>query len=324
MKILVADDAEIQRTILRRKLEALGHEVATSRDGDEAWRLFQGGRFPLVVSDWMMPGLDGPELCRRIRRVEDNFYTYVILLTGREGDADRLEGLEAGADDFITKPVNVQELTVRLAIASRILAVHERLSEQNDRLAELATTDGLTGVKNRREFQRSLDVAAAAAARQGSPLSVVLLDVDHFKSYNDTFGHPRGDDVLRRIGSLLREGCRGHETAARYGGEEFALILPGADATQARDAAERIRRAVAVAGWEDRPITASFGVATREAGCASAADLVAAADRALYRAKALGRDRVSHAEYGMDEGDGPVGLEGSPRQKVGCRDILVS
>lgn len=295
VRILIAEDEEIPAHILRRMLEAMGHDITTASDGAQAWRLFQAERPSVVISDWMMPELDGPSLCRRIRASGDGSYTYFLLLTARGTRGDRMEGLRAGADDFLTKPLDPEELAVRLEIARRILNIQARLEHQNARLAELATTDDLTGLKNRREFLRALEMAHALVVRQGLPVSLVMLDVDRFKSYNDSFGHTAGDDALRVVGRLLRDSCREHETVARYGGEEFVAILLGADAEEARVVAERLRATLAGSDWPHRPVTASFGVATAarrlEGGPKT---LIEQADLALYLSKRRGRNCVTH------------------------------
>ena len=198
MKILIAEDQPAAALYLRRTLEKMGHQAEVAPDGEAAWQMIRDGDTPLLISDWMMPHLDGPELCRRLRAVAADRYIYIILLTSLDRREDRLKGLRAGADDFLTKPPDPDELAVRLEIAERILAVHDQLARQNARLAELATTDELTGVKNRRRFREDLDLLFAQADRLGSPLSLIMLDIDHFKQYNDSFGHPAGDRVLRR------------------------------------------------------------------------------------------------------------------------------
>jgi diguanylate cyclase (GGDEF)-like protein len=306
MRVLIAEDEPIPAHLLRRMLEAMGHEVQTASDGLQAWRLFQAEHPPVVISDWVMPELDGPGLCRRVRAVAGNSYTYFILLTAKGGRGDRMEGLRAGADDFLTKPLDAEELAVRLEIARRILDIQARLEHQNARLAEMATTDDLTGLKNRREFLRALEMAQALASRQGLPLSLIMLDVDHFKSYNDTFGHTAGDDALRAVGAVLRECCREHETIARYGGEEFVAILLGAGAEEARLAAERLREAVTRRSWRHRPLTVSCGVATAVPPMqGNPKTWIDHADMALYLSKRRGRNCVTH----YDDPPGPsVGL----------------
>ena len=295
MKILIAEDQPPAALFLRRSLERMGHEVTVAIDGGQAWHLVQSGNAPLLISDWMMPVLDGLELCRRIRATDLGHYTYVILLTSRDRHEDKLKGLRAGADDFLVKPPDPNELAVRLEIAGRIVAVHETLLRQNARLAELATTDELTCVKNRRRFREDLETHVSMSARGSLPLSLIMLDVDHFKQFNDTFGHPAGDEVLRAVAAVLRAG-RDHDVVARYGGEEFVVLLPSTDTAAALIVAERLRSTIADWPWPLRPVTASFGVATAVPALADGATvLVDQADEAMYRSKRSGRNRVIHS-----------------------------
>jgi diguanylate cyclase (GGDEF)-like protein/PAS domain S-box-containing protein len=481
MRILIAEDSSGAALILRRTLEKLGHEVSVAADGAEAWEILQRETFPLVISDWMMPRLDGPSLCRRIRAQEGVPYTYVILLTSRNERQDRIEGLYSGADDFLAKPLGHGELFARLEIAQRILtmqgemrtlnarldsrnqelgeqvswlgaanhrfselfaglpvacysldaegaihewnraavelfgygpeeiwqrpiwdifaeegaesqarniqeqkqtiqrvlageeligvevtrrgrdgrwrhllsstlplragdgrvtglisanaditerrALEERVAEQlrevttlnealghrqdelaransqleqaNARLEELATCDGLTGLKNHRFLQDVLLSNFSFARRHRLPLSLVMLDVDHFKAYNDTFGHPAGDAVLRQVALLLKAGVRDHDIAARYGGEEFAVLLPATAQGDALVVAQRLRGAVEAFTWEGRPVRVSVGVSTYDPAApplaATPGELMDQADAALYRSKQQGRNRVTHA-----------------------------
>jgi len=294
MKILIAEDQPPAALYLRRTLEKMGHEATVAPDGEQAWQIIQQGDTSLLISDWMMPHLDGPELCRRIRVDEGNRYTYIILLTSRDQREDRLKGLRAGADDFLIKPPDPDELAVRLEIAGRILAVHEKLARQNERLTELAAIDELTGAKNRRRFREDLELLFAQADRLGSRLSLIMLDLDHFKEYNDTFGHPAGDEVLHWVGSTLRAAVRSHDVVARYGGEEFVMLLPATAEDEALDVAERLRSAIACRPWPHRKMTASLGVGTVGPATPNAAALVDQADRALYQSKQAGRNRITH------------------------------
>jgi diguanylate cyclase (GGDEF)-like protein len=241
----------------------------------------------------MMPGLDGLELCRRIRRKDGDRYTYVVLVTGRDGDEDRLNGLGAGADDFLSKPVDLRELVARLNNARRILAMQDELERKNAELKELATTDSLTGLGNRRWFGELLESHAALAIRQGSPLSLILLDVDHFKAFNDAFGHSAGDGVLCILARVLRESSRVYDLVARYGGEEFAILLPDTDAPASLVLAERLRLAIEQTDWPLRKVSASLGVSTIDPRRPASTDLINEADRALYHSKRMGRNRVS-------------------------------
>jgi diguanylate cyclase (GGDEF)-like protein len=295
MRILIADEDPMTLTFLRWTLERMGHEVTSAADGLEAWEMLERDLPQVLVSDWGMPGLDGPELCRKIR-AREGAYVYVILLTARDKREDRLAGLRAGADDFLTKPPDADELAVRLEVAARILAVHDALARQNARLAELAAVDELTGVKNRRRFREDLDLLYEVASRQATLLSLVMIDVDHFKKFNDTFGHPAGDEVLRQVASALLSATRAQDVVARYGGEEFVVLLPATGVSDSRVLAGRLRAQVADNDWPLRPVTVSVGTATTGADIASPEALVEAADRALYLAKRTGRNRVCHYE----------------------------
>ena len=208
----------------------------------------------------------------------------------------------------MTKPPDSDELAIRLEIAERILKVHQRLAHQNDLLAELATVDELTGTKNRRRFREDLELLFGQADRLASPLSVIMLDLDHFKQYNDSFGHPAGDEVLHETGSILRVAVRGHDVVARYGGEEFVVLLPATDTVEAIEVAERLRSAIASRPWSHRRVTASLGVATADPTTADAATLVDQADYALYRSKQAGRNQVTHFKACVPAGDSTATL----------------
>ena len=312
MHILIAEDQASSALILRRLLEKLGHEVTVASHGLEAWEMFQVGRFSVVISDWVMPVMDGIELCQRIRARDDKAYTYIILLTSKREKAERLAGLRAGADDFLIKPPDADELAIRLEIAGRILAVQEELERRNALLAALAESDELTGAKNRRHFLEALDRQFARARRDGSPLSLLMLDIDQFKAYNDSFGHPAGDDVLRTVARLLREHLRGEDVVARIGGEEFVALLPEIEAEAARAVCERIGSLLRSHPWRLRPVTASLGVSTASDATGGPASLIEEADRALYASKRRGRDRATHHLDLAAEADDPAGLESVP------------
>ena len=308
MEILVADDDRVTALRLKRSLEKLGCTVSVVHDGAEAWKRIGDGNVSVLISDWMMPELDGLELCRRIRARQTTTYTYVILLTARGSRDDRIKGLEAGADDFLCKPPDTGELMARLNVARRILTLHDQLRShavqlaelhaalelQNALLAERAATDGLTGLSNRRQFDESLRAALSFSARHAQPLSLVFLDVDHFKSYNDAFGHLAGDEVLCALADILRSMARTHDVVARYGGEEFTVILPATEAAGAWAACERLRIAIERRTLPWRPVTASFGVTTTLSQSVEPAQLIKEADRALYHSKSNGRNRVTH------------------------------
>lgn len=294
MRILVAEDQQPLALHLKRTLEAMGHHADVAPDGEQAWSKLQSSDFSVLISDATLPKLSANNLCRRVRTHLSDRYVYIMLQIGQDQANARLEALSAGADDFLAKPVDHAELAIRLQIADRILGVHQKLALQSACLNELATTDDLTGVSNRRCFEKNIEILLSQASRIRLPLSLILLDVDHFKSYNDSFGHPAGDNVLRHLGSTLLTTLRQHDFVARYGGEEFAILLPATSTAHAGEVAERLRLSIENQPWPFRPITASFGVATAHPPAHS--DLkhfVERADQALYLAKRLGRNRVA-------------------------------
>jgi len=296
MRILVVDDQKTTGMALCHMLASLGHAPRLVGCGVEAWDILSREDWRLILTDWVMPRMDGLELCRRIRGIAGGAYRYVIMLTVRADRSDRLEGLGAGADDFLTRPVDEDELFVRLAIARRILAMQSDLEAKNARLAEMAGTDPLTGLGNRRRLD-AMTAGSRTASGRASAYSVVSLDIDHFKSYNDRHGHPAGDEVLRTVARLLRGGTRSDDLVARTGGEEFVIVMPETGSVEALAIAERLRRTIAEAPWPCGPVTASLGVATVRGPLSSEVYSTAleAADRALYRSKREGRNRVTLA-----------------------------
>jgi two-component system, cell cycle response regulator len=450
-RIMIVEDDPVSALLLRRVLENRGYMVDHAENGLLALDIFKDGEHRVIITDWMMPEMDGVALCREVRQLS-KAYTYVLLLSAKGQRQDRLEAFEAGVDDFLSKPLDREELFARLKVAERILAqedmlrkqtdeitvaserlqmanqnlllasrrfeelfagmpvasftfdsegmIHEwnraaealfkrsaqqsvlrpvwsvlgggdnsfwdpqmvgqifkgesvqdtdwtfrvpegesrhlvanvfalrgvngeiigaisanlditerkeaerRIEEQklaledaNQKLETLAVTDGLTGLSNHRRFQEEVESAFSSHVRMHFPLSMILLDVDNFKQYNDAYGHPAGDDVLKKVAKVLTETSRNYEVVARYGGEEFAVLLPGTSKEQAMLASERFRIAIEQQPWPMRPITASFGVASLDPSMTNPRDLIQNADAALYASKQNGRNCSTHFEH---------------------------
>jgi diguanylate cyclase (GGDEF)-like protein len=308
MKILVADDDPTSRLIAEMTLRSLGHECHTVSDGTMAWDAFQWGRPDVVISDWMMPGLNGLELCNKIRRFSPAGYTYFIMVTTQGGLDEILAGMNAGVDDYLVKPLDADDLQARLVAAARVTDVHRKLADQraelehlNHELTAIARRDPLTGLGNRRALQEDLDVLEARVSRYGHRYCMALLDVDHFKTYNDTYGHQAGDDVLENVAAELKNQARGGDALYRYGGEEFLCIFPEQTLINATTAVERMRTGIErlATPHEKSPrgvVTVSAGLAMLDpAKTRSTNEVLKDADNALYRAKELGRNRVEQS-----------------------------
>jgi len=309
VKLLVVDDDPDSRRLLSISLGWAGHQIVEAEDGLDAWEKFQQEPARLVITDWMMPGLDGMELITRIRANESDSYTYIIMLTALREKPQIVSGLEAGADDYLTKPFDPEELSARVSIGERILKLQASLQDSRRNMESLAMHDTLTGLLNRRAIHdRALsEFNRLHRGTDTGPLSIILLDIDHFKDINDTHGHEAGDRALQAVAELLLGHLRSYDGLGRWGGEEFLMLLPGTRLSEACAVAERIRvtlasaRAALLDGTRV-PLSASLGVATIEGANPEAVGeqwldgLVRAADRALYQAKSEGRNRVSAAE----------------------------
>lgn len=301
MRILIADDSIVSRHLLEATLRRWGYDVVVVRDGFAAWNVLEAEDAPPVaILDWMMPGLTGPEVCRRVRgssRDADAAYTYLLLLTSRSQREDLIAGLESGADDYLIKPFDEQELKARLRAGKRIVDLQRELLAVREELRDQATRDFLTRLWNRSSILDILDRELARSAREGRGVGVVLADADGFKSINDTYGHFAGDAVLRELSRRLQMCTRTYDSIGRYGGEEFLIILPGCDDECAGSQAERMRAALATEPMlideEHRVITGSFGATSWRPGTPIPAEnLIRIADNALYMAKRAGRNSV--------------------------------
>jgi diguanylate cyclase (GGDEF)-like protein len=310
MRVLVVEHDRSMLVLLESMLKAAGHDVATARDGEEAMRLIDQCRPQLVISDCLTPKVDGLALCRKLRENYDQRNLYIIILTSQQ-NVDRLvEAFEAGADDCMAKPLTQQIFFARLRAAQRVVRLQEELAfdrEQmlrfskelaasNERLQRLALTDPLTELPNRRFAMERLDQEWALSKRGGRALSCMMVDIDHFKSINDKFGHQTGDDALKTIAHILRQSARTQDVVCRYGGEEFVVICPDADIDSAYQAAERLRLSVAALDSKSLGITnrltISIGVAEKKDNTASIDALLNLADERLYAAKNSGRNRT--------------------------------
>ncbi len=306
MRILVAEDDNISRILLTRCLEQFGHQCHTATDGAEAWMALQDNEFDVLITDWMMPELDGLALVERLRSAERTHYTYVMLLTALSKKEDFVAGMVAGADDYLTKPLDREALKAKLIAAQRIVSLHRRMSEQtaelerlNRVLYETGRVDRLTGVNNRLRMEEDLASIHSRIVRYGHSYCLALIDIDFFKKYNDTYGHGEGDICLRSVAQCLRGQARTGDEVYRYGGEEFLIVFPEQTADRGAIAMERIRAAVeamAIAhegkGAGD-VVTISAGVTVMEPDHErSVQQALADADKALYQAKKQGRNRV--------------------------------
>jgi len=308
LKLLLVEDEPTQLLLLQRLLRRAGYTVETADDGETALAKISSGGFQMLVTDWDMPGMDGVTLCRRVRAARLKGYLYVLLLTGHGSTESLVEGLEAGADDYIRKPPNEAELLARLTAGRRIVRLEQSLREANAKIQLLSITDPLVGTYNRRYLNEQLVHEVERARRYGRPLAAVMADLDFFKLVNDRHGHQVGDEVLRGFVDLAKSSIRqASDWMARYGGEEFVVVLLETDLAGAAVTAEKIRCACAATPIRtaagDVNVTASFGVAELDLNAAPAGGSISAAaeallreaDAALYRSKYDGRNRVTIA-----------------------------
>lgn len=321
--ILLVDDDPAMLRLLARWLELAGYQVATARDGQEAKLAIEAKCPQIIVTDWEMPGVDGLEVCRWVRTQQLPHYVYLVLLTVRGGLEDLVRGMEAGADDFLKKPIDKNELLARLLSARRVLELERRLGQ-------LARCDALTGLPARRTFFEFLQREWSRSQRYHIPLACVMVDIDFFKRINDLHGHPAGDEVIRRVGQTLLEGCRNSDVVSRYGGEEFCILLPETNAENAAIWANRMRQKLAALTVEvdgkQLQITASLGIAERMSDTATPEQLVDMADQALLVAKRSGRDRVVNF-HTLSDAKSPSTISTSPAvllQDVSAKQVMTT
>ena len=304
-RILVVDDVPANVQLLTTYLKGVGYHVIPARDGEEALALLRDAKPDLILLDVMMPKLNGFEVCKRIKSDENTRYIPVIMVTALNDIEDKIKGQEAGADDFISKPFNKLELLTRVKSLLRIKSLHDQLSEKiaeleiaKERLRQLAITDGLTGLYNHRYFKEFLMRELDRAKRHRLNVSIVMIDIDHFKHYNDTHGHQAGDELLKQIAQLFKDNIRKIDLAARYGGEEFALVLLETNKRAGSVVAEKIKNLIDEYPFmheETQPngkVTVSMGVASFPEDATEFDDLIRIADQRLYQAKQRGRNQV--------------------------------
>lgn len=304
MKILLAEDDAISRMLLQRTLQRAGYEVAAVEDGSQALAELSKEDPPrLALLDWIMPGKDGIEVCREVRQGRDHPYTYLILLSSRETKQDIVQGLESGADDYLTKPYDAEELKARLRAGERILELEDRLVEARESMRFQATHDLLTSLWNRGVIVELMSREVVRARREKWCNAVMMCDIDHFKKVNDQHGHAAGDDVLREVARRLLTSVRSYDMVGRYGGEEFLVALNKCDPSSAVARAENLRNAVGAKPiflpTKSVTVTISVGVAlTTDFPNRNADYILHAADKALYAAKAAGRNCIRLAQPG--------------------------
>jgi two-component system cell cycle response regulator len=300
--VLVVDNLAVQRLILKNCLLERGFQPIFMEDGEAALAALQTADAPrLMILDWELPGMSGIEVCRSIRSGQADRYTYILMLTSKPYAAHVVAGLESGADDVVRKPFDPAELGARLASGCRVLQLEEQLVTARDELHRLAMYDSLTGLLNRRAIIDFLQREMARASRQQMTAGVMILDLDHFKGINDTFGHLAGDQVLKRVGKLFQSSFRSYDVAGRFGGEEFLVVLPNCGYVELKQRAEMVRLSMAGLRLEFDGIpcslTVSIGVTTFDPNLGDSLEsLLQRADSALYEAKRYGRNRVGGSE----------------------------
>jgi diguanylate cyclase (GGDEF)-like protein len=304
-RVLVAEDDAMFRRILQSWLENWGYRVTVAEDGAKAWdKLQQELRPQVLILDWMMPEINGLELCRKVREQNQIPYQYILLATAKDAKQDLVRGLEAGADDYLTKPFDRSELRARLRACNRILTLQDDQMQAHEQMRFQATHDPLTGVWNRGAILETLRRELERSARSNAATGLLMLDIDHFKKINDTHGHLTGDAALREVTQRILKSVRSYDSVGRYGGEEFLIVLPGCGRDELDHGAERIRSAVdsgpMFLNGSTLSITVSLGAADTPGGTISDMQMLAAVDSALYRAKEIGRNRTVRSDLAFN------------------------
>jgi two-component system, cell cycle response regulator len=298
MRVLIADDSAMSRALLRGTLQRWGYDVVVADDGDQAWKILSDpDPPPVAILDWVMPGMTGPDVCRKVRETRREPYTYILLLTSKNTKEETVEGMDSGADDYVVKPFHEHELQVRLRAGKRIVDLQAELLDAREELRERANKDLLTMLPNRPAIHSILQQELSRCHRDSRTVGVILLDLDHFKNINDTYGHFAGDAVLKETASRLRGNMRPYDRIGRYGGEEFLVVLPNCDLEQAAQQAERMRaklqQPTMYVDGSELQVTASFGVTISDGSERSPDSFIRVADEALYQAKNGGRNRIA-------------------------------
>jgi diguanylate cyclase (GGDEF)-like protein len=297
MKLLIAEDDLVSSRILKKNLENWGYEVSLAGTGEEAWRAFKDENLRLAILDWMMPGMNGVEICKKIRHGNRSKYTYIILLSAKDRKQDIITGLSSGADDYMTKPVNFLELRARLQTGQRIIDLEDKLILAQNQLKDMASRDSLTKLWNRDEITRFLREELERSGREEKAVGVIMVDLDHFKKINDFYGHDIGDTALLQVISRIKRKVRNSDKVGRFGGDEIIIILPNCDPLEIKKIAERLRLSVARRGiktdLDTIPLTISAGCACSDGHPKPTAEkLIKASDAALLQAKGQGRNCV--------------------------------
>ncbi|MBB5188668.1 MULTISPECIES: diguanylate cyclase [Zhongshania] len=296
MDVLIVDDDAVTRLALSAALEEWGFVPILAENGEQALKKLEMDNAPhLLIFDWSMPGMSGPELCKTIRKREDGQFFYILMLTGKEGNEAIIEAMEAGADDFLSKPFDHRVLKVRIAAGSRIVRLEQTLNQ-------LASRDALTQCWNRRMIDELFTNSIAESTRKRSSFSIMVLDIDHFKAVNDTYGHAAGDLALKHVVNILNTNLREYDQVGRYGGEEFVILLPATDENEAWGVAERVRSAIqfqptVINDGAKIDLTVSIGIAQFDRSRdINQNTFFERADKALYTAKQSGRNRIICAD----------------------------